>query len=95
MKRVWLLILALALLAGAAGAVSAAPATPGLHWGATAGGGGASRGDIYTVSGTIGLPDAGQMGGGAYSLKSGFIAVVAQQVPVARLYMPFVVLNGN
>ena len=37
-----------------------------------AGGGGTSIGGGYSVSGTIGQPDAGTMSGGTYSLDGGF-----------------------
>lgn len=37
-----------------------------------AGGGGTSSGGVFSVSGTIGQPDAGAMSGGNYSLVGGF-----------------------
>ena len=41
---------------------------------------------IYSVSGTIGQPDAGVMSGGAYSLVGGFWGIVAAiQTPGAPL----------
>jgi len=47
------------------------------------GGGGASTGGVYSVTGTIGQPDAGLMGGGNYSLAGGFWSVM--QTPGAPL----------
>ena len=44
------------------------------------GGGGTSTGGVYSVSGTIGQPDAGVSGGGNYSLIGGFWgAIIAVQ----------------
>ena len=50
-----------------------------------AGGGGASTGGAYSVSGTIGQPDAGMMSGGPFTLTGGFwalpVAVQSSNVP--------------
>ena len=43
-----------------------------IDWNKVAGGGGVSTGGVYTVTGTIGQPDAGAMTGGSYSLTGGF-----------------------
>ena len=49
-----------------------------IDWYKIAGGGGASTGGVYAVSGTIGQPDAGvAMTGGNYSLTGGFWALIA------------------
>src|SRR5213594_2425586 len=48
-----------------------------LSWFTIDGGGGTSTGGVYSVSGTIGQPDAGVMSGGNYSLVGGFWGVVA------------------
>jgi hypothetical protein len=40
-----------------------------------AGGGGTSTGGAYSVSGTIGQPDAGMMSGGPFTLTGGFWAL--------------------
>jgi hypothetical protein len=66
---------------------------PGAHsqnftidWFTIDGGGGTSTGGVYSVSGTIGQPDAGVMSGGNYSLLGGFWGVVAAvQTPGAPL----------
>ena len=48
------------------------------------GGGGTSSGGPFSVSGTIGQPAAGSLGGGAFSLDGGFWSVpVVVQVPDA------------
>lgn len=55
-----------------------------ISWYKVSGGGGASTGGTYQVSGTIGQPDAsGAMTGGNYSLTGGFWALLAIQVPGA------------
>jgi hypothetical protein len=49
-----------------------------IDWFKIAGGGGTSSGGQYSVSGTIGQPDAGgPMSGGGYSLTGGFWSMVA------------------
>ena len=49
-----------------------------LDWYKVAGGGGASTGGVYAVSGTVGQPDAsGAMTGGGYSLTGGFWSLIA------------------
>jgi hypothetical protein len=49
-----------------------------LDWFTIAGGGGTSTGGVYSVSGTIGQPDAsGAMTGGNYSLTGGFWSLIS------------------
>jgi len=51
-----------------------------IGWYKIAGGGGASTGGAFSVSGTIGQPDAsGALAGGNYSLTGGFWALYAVQ----------------
>ena len=53
-----------------------------LDWFTVDGGGGTSTGGVYSVSGTIGQPDAGVMSGGNFSLTGGFWgAFVPVQTP--------------
>jgi hypothetical protein len=60
--------------------------TYSIDWYKIAGGGGTSTGGVYSVSGTIGQPDAsGAMTGGSYSLTGGFWALYAVQTPGAPL----------
>ena len=56
-----------------------------LDWWTVDGGGGTSTGGVYSVSGTIGQPDAGlSMTGGVYSVTGGFWALpIAVQTPGA------------
>lgn len=57
-----------------------------IDWHTIDGGGGTSTGGVYSVSGTIGQPDAGQtMTGGNYSLTGGFWALYAVQTEGAPL----------
>ena len=57
-----------------------------IDWFSIDGGGGTSSGGIYTLSGTIGQPDAGTMSGGDYTLVGGFWSIVsAIQTPGAPL----------
>ncbi len=54
-----------------------------IDWFTINGGGGTSTGGLYTVTGTVGQPDAGVMSGGPYSLTGGFWALSAVQTPGA------------
>ena len=57
-----------------------------IDWFKIAGGGGASAGGDFSLTGTIGQPDAGVMSGGSYGLAGGFWSVVAAvQTPGAPL----------
>ena len=46
-----------------------------IDWFTIDGGGGTSTGGVYSVSGTLGQPDAGAASGGNYSLIGGFWAL--------------------
>jgi len=48
-----------------------------IDWFTVDGGGGTSTGGVYSVSGTIGQPDAGQMNGGNFTLEGGFWGIIA------------------
>jgi hypothetical protein len=49
-----------------------------IDWYKVAGGGGTSTGNVYSVTGTIGQPDAsGVMRGGNYSLTGGFWSLIS------------------
>ena len=68
----------------------AAPAhaqTYSIDWFTIDGGGGTSTGLVYSLSGTIGQPDAAvqPMTGGNYSLVGGFWSLLAVQTPGAPL----------
>ena len=81
MKRAILALFGLCFLGGAAFAQ-----TYSIDWFTIDGGGGTSTGGVYTVSGTIGQPDAGHMSGGNFTLDGGFWGIVgAVQIPGAPL----------
>ena len=72
--------------------IATAQAQYTIDWSKVAGGGGMnSTGGVYSLSGTIGQPDAGQaMTGGSYSLVGGFWSFLAAlQTPNA----PYLVLQ--
>lgn len=48
-----------------------------LDWSTIDGGGGTSTGSVYSLTGTIGQPDAGAMSGGNYTLQGGFWGIIA------------------
>ena len=57
-----------------------------VDWFKVAGGGGTSTNGQYSLSGTIGQHDAGEMNGGSYSLSGGFWSLVSVvQTPGAPL----------
>ena len=81
MKRYFILMAAALLLPAGAMAQNYS-----INWYKIAGGGGTSTGGGYTISGTVGQPDAsGAMTGGNYSLTGGFWAIYAVQTPGAPL----------
>jgi hypothetical protein len=43
-----------------------------IDWFTVDGGGGTSTGGVFSLSGTIGQPDAGHLGGGDFALDGGF-----------------------
>jgi hypothetical protein len=62
----------------------AALAQYSIDWHTIDGGGGTSTGGGYTLSGTIGQPDAGpQLTGGSFTLQGGFWSYTAIQMPGA------------
>jgi len=61
-----------------------------IDWQTIDGGGGTSTGGVYSVTGTIGQPDAGAMSGGNFTLDGGFWGIVAAiQTPGAPLLSIF------
>ena len=79
-----LVALALGLVAGSARAQNYR-----IDWYTIDGGGGTSSGGPYTLSGTIGQPDAGRLSGGNFVLDGGFWGGVfaVQQVGAPTLYI--------
>jgi hypothetical protein len=66
-----------------------------LDWWTIDGGGGASTGGVYTVEGTVGQPEAGQLSGGAFALTGGFWSLLAADPnpPVPRLEVRLTTTN--
>ncbi|HVV00731.1 MAG TPA: hypothetical protein VHH88_05170 [Verrucomicrobiae bacterium] len=60
-----------------ASAISGFSQNYSIDWYTIDGGGGTSTGGVYSISGTIGQPDAGHMSGGNYTLDGGFWSIVA------------------
>jgi hypothetical protein len=59
-----------------------------IDWSTIDGGGGTSAGGPYSLSATIGQPDAGPMLGGGYSLSGGFWSIEAIALPgVPKLFI--------
>jgi hypothetical protein len=57
-----------------------------ITWSTLDGGGGTSTGGVYSVTGTVGQPDAGTMSGGNFALTGGFWSLLAAvQTPGAPL----------
>ena len=70
--------LALGLLLLATAARPANAQSYSIDWSTVDGGGGTSTGGVYSVTGTIGQPDAGStMSGGNYTLEGGFWGIIA------------------
>jgi hypothetical protein len=82
------LVLALSLFG--LGVSSALAQSYSIDWFTIDGGGGTSTGGVYSVSGTIGQPDAGHMSGGNFTIDGGFWGVIsAIQTPGAPLLRVF------
>ena len=75
--RLWLGSVCCLLAAGLGPALPAQAQPYSLDWYKISGGGGTSTGAQYSVSATIGQPDAGSMSGGRYTLEGGFWGVIA------------------
>jgi len=84
------LLAVLVVSAGVLGAGVASAQTYSIDWFSVDGGGGTSSGGPYTLSGTIGQPDAGTMSGGTYSLTGGFWSIVSavqtEGAPLLRVF---------
>lgn len=67
-----------------------------IDWFTIDGGGGTSTGGVYSLSGTIGQPDAGVMTNGPYTLAGGFWSGVnVVQTPGAPLLSVEKLVGGN
>ena len=67
-----------------------------IDWFTIDGGGGTSTGGVYSVSGTIGQPDAGHMSGGNFTIDGGFWGIIAVvQTPGAPLLRIFLTSSNT
>ena len=66
-----------------------------IDWQTIDGGGGASTGGVYSVSGTIGQPDAGSMNGGQFTLHGGFWGIIAAVQTEGAPYLTVVRSNST
>src|SRR6266446_6003750 len=71
------MFLVLALSLCTFGLSNASAQSYSIDWFTIDGGGGTSTGGVYTVSGTIGQPDAGHMSGGNFTIDGGFWGIIA------------------
>jgi hypothetical protein len=86
---VWLRLLCFLILVSVL-CLPASAQSYSLDWSTIDGGGGTSTGGVYSVSGTLGQPDAGTMTGGNYTLEGGFWGIIsAVQTPGAPLLSIF------
>jgi hypothetical protein len=85
MKRTLRTLATLALLSTLNPQLSTVQAQPySIDWSTIDAGGGTSTGGVYSVTGTIGQPDAGTLSGGTYTLQGGFWGMIAAvQTPEA------------
>lgn len=90
MKATWIFVAAMGLC------TASFAQSYSIDWFTIDGGGGTSTGGVYSVSGTIGQPDAGTSSGGTYSLVGGFWGAV---IPVQQVGAPVLFIsnlqNGN
>jgi hypothetical protein len=87
-------VLALCLIVGAAVSLVHAQGGFELFWWTVDGGGGmASEGGPYGLSGTVGQPDAGDLSGGDYTLNGGFWNRTVVNTPPALDGLPDVVVD--
>jgi hypothetical protein len=77
-------------------AALAAPAAFSLTWWTVDGGGGISQGGSYSLSGSVGQPDAGVLSAGAYTLTGGFwggAAAVVHIPATGPVHLPLIQKN--
>ena len=86
MKSILLKTLLLTAVCFAVGLTAAHAQSYSIDWSKVSGGGGTSTGGVYSMTGTIGQPDAGcAMSGGQFSVTGGFWSLYVVQTPGAPL----------
>ena len=81
----------IAILFTAASVTFAYQAGYSLPWWTSDSGGGTSSGGNYSLSGTIGQPDAGPLSGGNYRLEGGFWGGLGAVVAFQLVFLPLTV----
>ena len=67
-----------------------------LSWSTVDGGGAAfSTSGTYSLGGTAGQPDAGQVAGGRYALQAGFWGGVGVRAPTYEIYLPLTMRDAS
>lgn len=95
MKGIYLLIIASLLLTGGTAPTSAAPAQPRATYElvkSSIGPGGSGGAGLYTLSSSIGQPDAGEVSAGIYTLGGGFWGggIIVPAMGRYDIYLPLV-----
>jgi hypothetical protein len=87
----WTVITVLLVLLLTAG-VAVAQGSLSLSWSSLQGGGGASQGGNYSIEGTVGQANAGNLSGGDYTLLGGYwIPDTTSDTPTGvRVFLPTV-----
>jgi hypothetical protein len=94
MKRRWLFLSLVVVLALLPLVLASANQGFDLSWSTIDGGGGTfSTGGDYSLGGTVGQPDAGVLSGGVYTLAGGFWSGGAQVVTQHFISLPLVIRN--
>jgi|ERR1051326_27164 hypothetical protein len=90
------LVLAVVILVVGFSGLRASAQSYSIDWFTIDGGGGTSTGGVYSVSGTIGQPDAGHMSGGNFTIDGGFWGIIAAvQSPGAPLLRVFLTATNT
>jgi hypothetical protein len=96
MRRLAMILLAVALIATAGTAFTQSSAGFRLPWSVIAGGGGTSLSASYRVGGTIGQPAASPptLESASYRISGGYWAGI-HETPHFLIYLPLVVADSN
>jgi hypothetical protein len=88
------LLLAALLLTATSTAMAQTNASYAIGWWTADGGGGNSSGAQYTLSGTIGQPDAGTLTGGNFTVIGGFWSLIAAVQTPGAPFLNAIVSNA-
>ena len=97
MKKILIAATVCGLLLALAWAAAGAQTVPNLDCWTVDGGGGAMDGSgpagAYTLTGSVGQPEAGVLQGGGFTLNGGFIGGGLAISPEYPMYLPLVIRN--